>query len=272
MNREVSLAGLADSAMAGEPIVMDVAPGLTRPRYLMTSQAAERPIGRLTVGIEHVWWRGRHLLGAERLPDRASRGWTDWLESNRRIDSHEVRVRVGIGGRDRSASATYAWIHSVDDTDGPWSFPARQGELAAERAPSARVATHNLDLVAWATLPCGVRLTAMASLRGHSPYDIVSGFDAEANGLYTDRGGLPRNSGRLPGSRSVALYLSRRFNLSSPFGSRVNVPIDGGIQLDNLLGARTWTMVGNVTGSPLFGRPEGAMPGRSVRLWFALAR
>jgi hypothetical protein len=272
MSREVSLAGAVGGSATGEPIAMDVAPGLTRPRYLMMSQGAERPVGRFTAGVEHVWWRGRLLLGAERLPDQAVSGWTDWLESNRSIDSHELRFRVGIGGRGRSASATYAWTHSVDDTDGPWSFPARQGALAAENARSARVAAHSLDFVASASVPLGVRLTAMASLRGGSPYDIVSGLDAEANGLYTDRGGLPRNSGRLPGSRSVALYLSRRFNLASLVGPRVDLPIDGGVQFDNIFGARAWTVVGNVSGSPLFGRPEGAMSSRSVRFWFALAR
>ena len=272
MTRGVSVASVPESAVAGEPIVMDVAPGLTRARYLMTGQAAERPVGRLTFGVEHVWWRGRHLLGAERLRDQAGTAWTDWLESNRRIDSHEVRVRIGIGDAKRSASATYAWMRSVDDTDGAWSFPARQGDLAGERARSARMAAHNLDIVGSALLPLGVRLTAVASLRGPAPYDIVSGLDAEANGLFTDRGGLPRNSGRLPGTRSVALYVSRRFNVASLLGPAANVPIDVGAQFENVLGTTVWTTLGNVTGSPLFGHGEGAMPGRSIRVWFALAR
>jgi hypothetical protein len=272
MARQVSLADLADPAPAGEPVVMDIVPGLTRARYLMTSLAADRPVGRLTVGVGHVWWHGRHLLGAERLASQAGSGWTDWLESNRRFDSHQVSVRIEVGGRNRNASVHYGWMHSTDDTDGPWAFPARQGDLAAERAASARIAAHNLDLVTSLLLPRGVRVTATASLRGASPYNIVSGQDAEGNGLYTDRGGRPRNSGRLHGPRSVAVYVHRRFTLSSVFGPRIDVPVDGGVQFDNLLDGRSWTMVGNVAGSPLFGRPEGAMPGRSVRIWFALAR
>jgi hypothetical protein len=271
MGRQVSLDSVTRGNVVGVPIVMDVTPGLTRARYLMTSQAAERPIGSVTIGVEHVWWRGRRLLGAERLPDRSSNGWTDWLESNRSSDSHEVRARISVGGRKQNASLTYSRMHSTDDTDGPWSFPARQGDIAAERARSSRLAADNLDAVVSASLR-SVHVTAIASLRGASPYTIISGLDAEANGLYTDRGGLPRNSGRLPASRSLSLYLHRRFNLASVSGGRANLPVDGGLQVDNVLAGRVWTAVGNVAGSPLFGRPEGAMPGRSVRIWFALAQ
>jgi len=272
MTRQVSLGSVAGGGGAGSPIVMDVAPGLTRARYVMASQSAERPFGPVSIGVDHLWWRGSHLPGAERLPDQASNGWTDWLESNRRFDSHQFRVRVAAGGPNRNASLAYGWTRANDDTGGPWSFPARQGDIAAEWARSARVAAHTFDAVASASLPGSLHLTVLGSLRGSSPYDIVSGRDVEGNGLYTDRGGLPRNSGRLAGPRSIALYLHRRFNLASALGPRADVPIDAGLQVDNVFGGRAWTLVGNVTGSPLFGRPESAMPGRSVRVWFALAR
>jgi hypothetical protein len=169
-------------------------------------------------------------------------------------------------------AVTYSWIRALDDSDGAFSFPARQNDLEAERARSARAPAHNLDVAASATLPGGLQATAIATLRGAAPYNIVSGLDAEGNGLQTDRAGLPRNSGNGPAYRTVSVYLHRRFNLSAILGPRLNVPIDAGAQIDNALGARNWTAFGNVLGSPLFGCPEGALPGRSLRVWFAVAR
>ena len=121
-------------------------------------------------------------------------------------------------------------------------------------------------------LPGQLRATLIATLRGEAPYNVVTGLDAEGNGLQTDRGGRPRNSGDGPTYRSVSIYLSRRFNLSALFGSRLNVPLDTGAQVDNLLGTRNWIALGDVIGSPLFGRPEAAPPGRTLRVWFTVAR
>jgi hypothetical protein len=271
ISRQVSFADIAAGAVTGEPIETDVAAGLTRARYIMASEAAECRFGPVTAGVEHVWWHGRHLLGARRVR-AAGAGWTDWLESNRRSDSHELRARVEAGGPRRSIAVTYGWTRARDDTDGPFSFPARQNDLQAEWARSARAAAHNVDVAASATFPGGVRATAIATLRGASPYDIVSGLDGEGNGLQTDRAGLARNSGNGPTYRTVSVFLHRRFNLSAILGPRLNLPIDAGAQFDNALGTRNWTAFGNVLGSPLFGRPEGALPGRSLRVWFAVAR
>jgi hypothetical protein len=271
LSRQVSFADIATGDLVNQPIQTDVAAGLTRARYTMSSESVERRIGSVTAGVEHVWWRGVHLLGARRLAT-GDGGWIDWLESDRRSDLHELRGRVEVGGPSRSIAVAYCWMRASDDTDGAFSFPARQNDLQAEWARSARTPAHNLDITAAATLPGGVQATAIATLRGASPYDIVSGVDAEGNGLQTDRAGLPRNSGDGPAYRMISVYLHRRFNLAAILGPRLHLPVDAGAQVDNLAGARNWTAYGNVLGSPLFGRPEGALPGRSVRIWFAVAR
>jgi hypothetical protein len=204
------------------------------------------------------------------LPDQA--GSTDWLESNRSGDWHELRARFEASRPSRSVAVNYTWIHATDDTDGPFSFPARQDDLRAERARSSAVPSHNVDFVASTGIPGGIRASAVASLRSGAPYNIVSGVDAEANGLQTDRGGRPRNSGTGPRYQSFSLYLYRRFSLSRLFGLSAHTALDAGLQIDNLFGARNWTAFGQVAGSPLFGRPEAALPGRSLRVWFAVAR
>jgi len=294
LSRRVSLADLDAADVPGDPIYTNLAAGFTRARYVMTSQAAGRAFGPLTARIEHVWWRGRHLAGSRRLPastgtgtwaadaagfgtwDPGSAGfstaWIDWLESNRSIDSHELRAHVEAGGAERNVSLTYGWIHSTDDTDGPFSFPAGQNDLSAERTRSAGTPIHTVDVAGSAALPGGVRATLIATLRGSSPYNVVTGLDAEGNGLQTDRGGRLRNSGDGPTYRCVSVYLHRRVDLSAIFGSRLKVPLDTGAQIDNLLGTRNWTVLGDVIGSPLFGRPEGALPGRTFRIWFTVAR
>jgi len=268
--RQVSLADAARVDLPGDQVNAAVTAGLTRTRYFMTSEAVGRTSGALSARVEHVWRTSRHLLGARRLPDQA--GWTDWLESNRSGDWHELRARFEASRPSRSVAVNYTWIHATDDTDGPFSFPARQDDLRAERARSTGVPSHNIDLVASAAMPGGIRASAVASLRSGAPYNIVSGVDAEANGRQTDRGGRPRNSGTGPRYQSFSLYLYRRFSLSRLFGLSAHTALDAGLQIDNLFGTRNWTAFGQVAGSPLFGRPEAALPGRSLRVWFAIAR
>jgi hypothetical protein len=269
--RGVSLADVSAADVTASPVQSDVRPGLTRARYLMTSESADRALGQFTVGVAHTWWHGHDLPGTRRLPDAASAGWIDWLESNRSSSSHEVRARFGVGSANRSLVFTYGWVHSADDTDGAFSFPARQDDLAAEWARSARIPSQSVDLVASSSLPLKVRAMVMVAVHGETPYNIVSGLDVEQNGLQTDRGGLSRNSGNGPGYKSVSLYLNRRFDLSALLGPRVRIPLDLGARVENVLGAHNWTTFGNVIGSPLFGQPEGALPGRSLRIWFTLA-
>jgi hypothetical protein len=270
--RQASLADIAEADAEGDPIRTSVGPGFARARYAMASESAGRRVGPLTASVEHTWWRGRQLAGARRFAALDGRGWVDWLESNRRSESHELRIRLDAGGPRRNISVGYGWLRARDDTDGAFSFPARQADLQAEWSRAARKPVHAVDVVASLDLPRAVRATAIVTLRGAVPYNVISAADAEGNGLQTDRAGLARNSGNGPASRNVSIYLSRRFNLSTVFGSRVRLPIDAGAQIDNALGARNWIAFGNVLGSPLFGKPEGALPGRSLRVWFALGR
>jgi hypothetical protein len=266
----VSIADGLEGDAPGGRLIAAVAPGFTRPRYLVTTTAVGRSFGGVAMRAEHVWRTSRHLAGSRRLRDEA--GWADWLESNRAGSWHEVRARVGASWRDRSVVVNYSWIRAADDTDGPFSFPARQDAPAAEWARATRIPSHSVDLVASATVPGVVRASLVASARSGAPYNIVSGVDVEGNGLQADRGGRPRNSGLGAPYRSVSLYLHRRFGLSPVLGRATKAALDAGLQIDNLFDAHRWTAYGTVAGSPLFNRPEAALPGRSLRVWFSIVR
>jgi len=45
-----------------------------------------------------------------------------------------------------------------------------------------------------------------------------------------------------------------------------------GVQLDNLLNNKNFLNFGSVAKSPQFGQPLGALPGRSLRVWFNFDR
>src|SRR5207302_11351465 len=122
-------------------------------------------------------------------------------------------------------------------------------------------------------LPHSLSLTMMASARGSSPYNVISGKEIDGNGLFNHRGGLQRNSGNGPHYRNVSLYGSRHIMIPGLRSKHErNVGVDIGIQVDNLLDSTNYVAVDPVESSPLFGRPLAALPGRSVRVWLNLGR
>jgi len=245
------------------------APDLTRPRQLMEKASVERRLGQFTLNIEYTSTRDRHLLGSRRLADGS--GWLDLLESNRSAERHRLHPQVRYKWGRHSAAIHYEWVHSHDDTDGPFSFPARQENIRADWARSAGIPAHSITLTDSFQLPGAVSVTLTDSLRGSAPFNITTGLDSANDGLYTDRGGLARNSGNGPGYNSLELYASKRIALPNPSPkTHKKIYVNLGAQGDNLLGNRNFTGFGSVVGSPTFGRPLGTLPGRSLRFWLNL--
>jgi len=270
--RDVSLS----EVQAGAPtlqlptIVSQTAPNLTPPREWVSKASIEHPSRHFTPGVEYTWIVGTHLLGSQRLS--VPTGWTDILESNRSTRQHQLHFRAQYEIKGQSFTAHYEWIHAGDDTDGPFSFPARQNDLRDELAPASNVAPHNLTLIGHFRLKA-TSITLMEVLRNAIPSNITSGLDAEGNGLYTDRAGRARNSGEGPAFHSLMLYAHRRFSLSRFLsGSTRKLYLDGGFQVENLLDNKNYLTMGTIAGSPLFGQPLAALPGRAVRFSLNLAR
>ena len=245
-----------------------IAAGLARPRQLMEKASVERRLGRFATGMEYTWTRDRHLLGSQRLPN--GNGWMDLLGSDRSGNRQRMHSQLRYTWKGRSLTAHYEWIRSRDDTSGPFSFPAQQYDVRAEWARSAGVAPHNLGLTANMKLPGGISLIATDTWRGSAPYNITTGLDPDNDGLYTDRGGLARNSGNSPAYNSLSLYGYRRVAIPGLVRKGKRIYVDLGVHADNILGNKDYTSVGSVVGSPTFGQPLTALPGRAVRFWLNL--
>ncbi len=252
-------------------IISQIAPGLDRPRSVMSKTSVDRPLGNFDAGLEFTWTRGDHLLGSRRIPSDS--GWLDLLESNRDLHRSEVHPRIRYRWGRQILTANYEWMRSRDDTDGPFSYAEFYNNLQAEWARTTAVPAHNASLVANLGLPRSFSLTIVGSFHSSSPYNITTGRDVDNDGLFNDRGGLSRNSGNGPGFRSVSLYGSRLVSLSRL--SRKHEKGGGvvvGLQVDDLLGGRNYLTVEGIEDSPLFGEPLSALPGRTVRVWFNLSQ
>lgn len=253
-----------------EPILVRVAPGIVRPRIVSSTTSLEHLLGPLDLGIEFSWVNGKHLLGWRRVP--TSSGWTDRLESGRDQHGGELRGRLRYSWKRQSLVANYQWVHSRDNTDGPFSYAEHFDNLAAEWARTTSVPAHNFSLVGNFSLPRSFSLTLLGSARGPSPYNILTGRDVNNDGLFNDRGGMLRNSGNGPSYSTVSLYGSRHITFGRIFGRREKTSVaDVGLQMDNLLGKRNYLTLEPVRSSPLFGHPLTSLPTRSLRLWITFA-
>lgn len=251
------------------PLRSQLASGLTRPREWIEKSSVERRLGKFDTGVEYSWTRDQHLLGSRRLWSGA--GWTDFLESDRDAMKNRVHAQLGYRINAQRIVAFYDWTRSRDDTDGPFSFPADQNDIRAEWARSASIAPHSVTLATMLQLPGKISANLTESWHCSSPYNITTGLDPSGDGLYTDRGRLPRNSGNGPSYNIMSIYASRRVGLPTlPKRSGKRIYVRVGLQAANLLDNRNYTSIGSVLGSPTYGMPLSVLPGRSVRLWMNL--
>lgn len=254
------------SAISGLPVTAALAPGFGRRRDAMLRAAVGRRFNGWDMAVEHTWTRGVDLAGSirEREPDRL----VDVVASDRALIRHQTHARASTRWRRGTLTVHYEYAQSIDNTDGVFSFPADSDDLAGEWGPSVAVSRQSVGIVAAMTLPRAIRLSLAMDARSGRPFNAVTGRDAEGLATYTDRGGLPRNSGIGPSTRNVSAYLSRSVAAKGLRGLKIDV----GVRVENLLNDTNAIAVGEVVGSPLFGRAINASPGRSIRVWVTTAR
>lgn len=252
-----------------EPVRTGIAGELATPLAWTMREGAELHWPRSKAGIEYTWTAGTHRLGSRRL--RVEDGWLDFLESNRRLRRHHVHGRgeYRVGGF--SAAANVEWLLSRDDSDGPFSFPERQDALAAEWARSAGLSPLTVSVVGDLPAMRQIRTVLVFSKRSSAPMNVRTGLDREGAHLYTDRGGLARNAGAAPGYESLDVYAFRRLRMPLFRGSDGQLMADASLSGENLLNARNVAAVGSVLGSPFYGVPVAASPGRTIRVSVRLA-
>jgi len=267
-----SLADLEAGTATLQSEIVSKLTNLTPTRNWISKVSLEHSFKGFLPGVEYTWTDGTHLLGSQRLSSATATGWTDWLESNRAQQKHQIHVRAQYKIKGQTFTTHYEWIHSRDDTDGPFSFPAVQNDIRGEWGPSSGIAVHNLTFVANSKFGKTLSLTVVESWHSPLPLNITSGLDPEDNGLYNDRAGLPRNSGHASGYNSMELFLHRRFAVPEfLIGPRLKTYLDFNLQVLNLLGNKDYSSFGSVIGSPLFEQPLAAAPGRSFRFSFGFS-
>lgn len=249
---------------AEETVRSQMDPQLTQARELMVKMSIERPMKAFLPGLEYTRSANEHLWGVRRLPSEL--GWVDLVEANRSAERHRLHAKLVVKMKALNVASHYQWIHSVDDGSGPNSFPVVQDNLRDEWARSAGVAAHNITIAGSIQLPAQTLLTLAESWHGSVPYNVTTGLDSYGNGLFTDRGGRPRNSGNGPGSNFVSAYAVKRLALPRGLtGEHARKHLSVGAQLDNLLNNRNYAAVGSIAGSATFGRPILAQAGRSIK-------
>lgn len=266
---EVSLVNPNESLLRGLGTVRSrLADDLTRPRAAVWRVSAERTIAGVTAALEYDVADERHLPGSDRLAVES--GWVDLLESNRRALRQRLHVHAGRKWRQQQLTVDYDFTRARDDSDGPFSFPERPGDLAAEWARSAGVSPHEVTIMASLSLPAAVSINVADVWRSGAPFNITTAFDTRGNLLVLDRAGRARNSGDGPRFHSVSLYAHRRVEWPRVFQAFPGRGINVAVQADNVLNSRNYIAIGSIAGSAAFGKPLAAYPGRAVRLLFSV--
>lgn len=232
----------------------------------MGRSSLEALAGAANAAVEYSWSRHLQLLGSRRLLATEPL-WIDLLESNRSRTSHRFQIRSSGIWRGVNLSANYEWARSMDDTSGPFSYLMDSDSRQKEWARSAGIPAHSVSGVGGVRLPYSIYATFIGGWQGSAPYNIVSGADPTRNGLFNDRGGLPRNHGNGPSQFSLNAYFTKRVRIPAVPGRRSAPPFfNVGLQVENVLGLRTIHTLGGVQSSANFGKAIAGAPSRSVRL------
>ena len=222
--------------------------------------------GPVQAGIEHTWTRGESLPGVMR--ERDALGLLDTIASDRKLRLHQTHARASLRFTAALVVAHYQHARALDDGDDALTAPVERGGVEGEWGRKSGVPRHAASLSAVLRLPLKVRMSLSAQGHAGMPFTVITGRDSAGLATFADRGGRPRNDGVLPPSFKLSLFVARTVRIPAFEW----LAFDAGVRADNLTDHRNITSVGSVIGTPMFGRPLAAAPGRSIRFWVALAR
>ncbi|QHN04832.1 hypothetical protein FTO74_16805 [Granulicella sp. WH15] len=178
----------------------------------------------------------------------------------------------------------------VDDTDdSELNSPQSSTSNAGELAPRSNQPVWNLFGNGTFTFPQKIQLSADFTAGGDAHYNITTGFDNNGDGNFNDRpqyaapgtpgaiptpfglltasggiGVLRRNQGVMPWTFGLDTNLQRAFSLTRNAKADHPQTLTVNLRSANVLNHTNVTTVGGVLGSPLFGVPNAANPGRRV--------
>ena len=283
------------------------ADALKMPMYLRAHFFVERTIGstaRVMGGYSHA--QGRNLLRGRNVnapdasgvrPDPASGNITQ-IESTAASSTHllHTNLSVNLPSHRTNLFVNYTFATARNDTDGPFSLPADNFDLAAEWGPSATDVRHRLSGLMNLDLWKGIKLSTTVNASSGLPYNITTGFDDNGDTVSNDRpADMGRNSGRgearwdAGGRLSWTFGFGRRSASEGGGAPQVVIRTIGGPAPDSMGGFsggadnKRWRFEIYVAGtnlfnrtnpmtysgvmtSPFFGQFTSAMPGRRMEV------
>jgi hypothetical protein len=189
----------------------------------------------------------------------------------------------------------YLLAKSTNEADSPFSLPADNFDLRAERGPSISDARHRLFGMVNFEPVKGVSLGTMFNYSSATPYNITTGFDNNGDSTINDRpAGIGRNIARGAAQWNVNTRLGYSFGFGTrpesaiaqggtPQVVRIGAGGDAGMpgmpsmslaskryrmefytQVFNVFNHANLTNFSGVQTSPFFGLATAALPGRRM--------
>jgi hypothetical protein len=255
--------------------------------------------------VNYFYQRGHNLLRGHNINAPAPRGERPdptagnitQIESVAYSKSHTLLVGLNFNNMKRRilASINYLLAKNTNEADSPFSLPADNFDLAAERGPAITDARHRVFGLFNTQLFYGLSLGTLFNYSSATPYNITTGFDDNGDSVINDR---PRGVGRNSARGSSQWNLSARLSWGFGFGKRPETGAQGGTPrmvrigggdsdvpaMPGMIGASKryrwefYTQATNVFNhtnrvnfsgvqtSPFFGQPTAALPGRRIEV------
>jgi hypothetical protein len=215
------------------------------------------------------------------------------FESGARLKGHVI-----FAGANQSASKHftlffgYLYMNFRTDSDGASFLPQNSYDLDAEWARPSWQTENRVFGVLMLNLPYQLRLSSNLNASSGAPLNIVTGFDNNGDGSYTDRpsfsvagapgavvtplgvfnpnvlnGDVPRNFATNPTTIGLDLNASRTFVLHGKTGSTDrSYRLTLNARASNVLNHTNVTSLTGAVSSPFFDLPNSAGPSRHIEL------
>jgi hypothetical protein len=236
--------GFPDPLSGGNAVALPASllrqdPDLELPTIVRTNAGVEQMLGRFArANVSYAYAQGSQLFRGRNLnapladgarPDPA-RGNITQVESTARSESHMIHsgLNLDLPWHRTFLFLNYTFARMRNDTDGAFSLPADNYNLAAERGPSAMDIPHRLTGMLNMDLWKGFKISTNFFASSGTPYNITTGRDDNGDTVSNDRpSGTTRNTARGEGRAEMGMRLSWAFG----FGRRKGADGAGGPQV-----------------------------------------
>jgi hypothetical protein len=261
------------------------------------------PFKKFRLTTNYQYQRGVHLLHGRNLnapipgfgrPDPAVGNITN-IESSAYQSSHRLMVGIGPAKFVQGLfwNINYLLMKNTNEADSPFSLPADNFNLRADRGSAATDFRHLISGFISKRLPMGLSISTIFQATSALPYNITTGFDNNGDTVINDRPvGVGRNSARGAGRWELGSRLSwgrdfgpeQKQTAGGPQIRMVRIGGDGAAppslpnaatkkyrlefyaQAFNLLNHANLGPFSGVETSPFFGRATSAQPPRRMEL------